>query len=512
MTGRLRSYGLWALAAAALSSCAVGPDFKRPDPPAAESYTKDKVEAQPLVLAADDRTGQRFVGGADIPDQWWELFQSPDLSRLVQQSLKANPTIDAAKATLRQAREARLAQWAAFLPTVSGSFSATRQKSATSSTASPATLANGGLPPPIFNFYTAQLGLFYAPDVFGGTRRAYESVEAQEENARFELLAADLTLTSNVVATAIQEASLRAQIAATERLIAVQKELTHVAREQRGIGTAAGLDLLAQEAAEAQTEASLPPLQKQLELGRDSLAALVGSLPSNEPDETFRLDGLTLPHDLPVSVPSKLVEQRPDVRAAEATLHSATAQVGVAVANMLPQFGITAQTGSTGFTPGELFTPGYGFWSFGASLTQTLFDAGALIHKHREAEAAMDAAAAQYRSTVIGAFQNVADTLHALQTDAAGVTADQKAERAAKDAFEIARRQYGLGTISHVALLNAEQTDLQAELALVQAQAGRLSDTAGLFQALGGGWWNRPADAAESGGAASVAAASRSDG
>ena len=486
-------HGMTAALALAVGACAVGPDFQRPAPPDAEHYTGDKTEARPITGGGE---AQRFTAGGDIPAQWWELYQSPALNRLCEQALKSNPGIDAAKAALRQAAELRKAQWTAFLPTVTGGASLTRNKTATSSVASAATLPNGGLPPTVFNFYSAELDLTYVPDIFGGNRRAYETTEAQEENARFQLEAADLTLTGNVIGTAVAEASLRAQIAATERLVAVQKELTHVTSEQRGIGAAGGLDLLAQEAAEAQTEATLPPLQKQLEITRDSLTALIGHLPDQPPEDEFRLDGLALPHELPLSLPSKLVEQRPDIRAAEASLHAATAQVGVAVAAMLPQFSITANTGSTGFQAGQLFTPGYGFWTLGTNLSQTLFDAGALLHKRRAADAAMDQAAAQYRSTVIGAFQNVADTLHSLQADATGLEADQQAERAAKAAFEIAQRQYRLGTISHVALLNAEVTELQAALILVQAQAARLTDAAGLFQALGGGWWNRPEETA----------------
>ena len=195
--------------------------------------------------------------------------------------------------------------------------------------------------------------------------------------------------------------------------------------------------------------------------------------------------------DLPVSLPSKLIEQRPDVRQAEENLHAASAAVGVALANMLPQFTINADLGSSALKLGQLFTPYTGFWDAGASLTQTLFDAGALLHKRRAADAALDQAAAQYRAAVILACQNVADTLRALQADADALKASAEAERAAKATFDLAERQRALGTISLVAVLNAEQAYRQSELALVQARANRYSDTAGLFQSLGGGWWNR---------------------
>jgi len=335
------------------------------------------------------------------------------------------------------------------------------------------------------------LTLTYTPDVFGLVRRQVEIAKAQEENNRFQLEATYLTLSSNVVVTAIQEASLRGQIAATERLLQMGKQLTDIVQRQRKLGTASELDLLAQQTAEAQTAQTLPPLQRQLGQSRDALTALLGRLPSNEPRETFRLEDLTLPSELPVSLPSKLIEQRPDVRQAEENLHAASAAVGVAIANMLPNFAIDADLGSSALTMGKLFTPYTGFWDAGASLTQTLFDAGALIHKHRAADAALDQAGAQYRAAVILACQNVADTLRALQSDADAMKASADALRAAKKSFDLAGKQRALGTISVVAMLNAEQAYRTAELSLVQAQANRYADTAGLFQALGGGWWNR---------------------
>src|SRR6202011_4943192 len=321
--------------------------------------------------------------------------------------------------------------------------------------------------------------------------RSVEAAKAQAESSRFQLEATYLTLSSNVVVTAIQEASLRGQIAATERLLDLQHQVTVLVRQQQTLGTASHLDVLTQESAEAQTAPTLPPLDKQLGQTRDALTALLGRLPAEEPEETFRLDELTLPGDLPVSLPSKLVEQRPDIRQAEENLHVASAQAGVALADMLPQFTINADTGSSALKIGELFATGNGFWDVGASLTQTLFDAGALLHRHRAADAALDQAGAQYRAAVVLACQNVADSLRALQADADALKASAEANRAAKAAFDLARQQRELGTISFVSVLNAEQIYQQTGLALVQAQANRYSDTAGLFQALGGGWWNR---------------------
>jgi NodT family efflux transporter outer membrane factor (OMF) lipoprotein len=471
---------------AALTACAVGPNFKRPTPPAAADYGSAPMHGETAATEGAAGGAQRFVAGLDIPGQWWTLFRSPELDRLVEQSLKGNPNVGAAQAALRQAHELYLAQRTAFFPNVQGSFGGDRSEYPVNTLTAPTVASNN-----TYNLYTAQLTLSYMPDVFGATRRAVEMAKAQEQSTRFQLEATYLTLSSNVVVTAVQEASLRGQIAATERLLDVQRELTDKVRHQRVLGTASDLDVLAQETAQAQTAETLPPLQKQLGQTRDALTALLGRLPSSEPEETFHLSELTLPTDLPVSVPSKLVEQRPDVQQAEEDMHAASAAVGVALADMLPQFAINADLGSSALKLGKLFSPYTGFWDAGASLTQTLFDAGALLHKKRAADAALDQAGAQYRAAVILACQNVADTLRALQADADAIKASTEAERAAKRTFDLAQHQRDLGTISVVAVLIAEQAYQQAELALVQAEGNRLSDTAGLFQALGGGWWNR---------------------
>lgn len=472
-------------ALAFLPSCAVGPNFKRPPAPTG-GYGSAQPAAQTAAGEAPGGGVQRFVADMDIPSQWWTLFKSPKLDHLVEQSFKANPNADAARAALRQAHELYKAQRASFFPDVQGGFSGNRSEFPTNTLTSP-TVASSST----YTLFTAQLSLSYAPDVFGATRRQVEIAQAQVDSNRFQLEAVYLTLSSNVVVTAVQEASLRGQLAATERLLQLQHQLTDTVQRQRTLGTASDLDVLAQQSAEAQTAQTLPPLQKQLGQSRDALTALLGRLPSDEPEETFRFEELTLPADLPVSLPSQLVEHRPDVRQAEENLHAASAADGVALANMLPQFTIDADLGSSALKLGQLFTPYTGFWDAGASLTQTLFDAGALLHKHRAADAALDQAAAQYRAAVILACQNVADTLRALQADADALKASAEADRAAQKTFELAQRQRALGTISMLAVLNAEQSYRQAELALVQAQANRYADTAGLFQSLGGGWWNR---------------------
>jgi NodT family efflux transporter outer membrane factor (OMF) lipoprotein len=480
---------------AALSACAVGPDFKRPSPPVATGYggasPQEPTTATAAETAAETAGGavQRFVAGMDIPSEWWTLFQSPKLDHLIEQALKANPNVGAAQAALRQAHELYSAQRASYFPNIQGGLSGDRSEFPTNTLTSP-TVASSST----YTLYTAQLTLSYEPDVFGAIRRQVEIAKAQFDSSRFQLEATYLTLSSNVVVTAVQEASLRGQIEAAERLLQLQHQLTETVQHQRLLGTAGDLDVLAQQSAEAQTAQTLPPLQKQLGQTRDALTALLGRLPSDEPRETFRFDELTLPKDLPISLPSRLIEQRPDVRQAEENLHAASAAAGVALANMLPQFAINADLGSSALKLGQLFTPYTGFWDLGASLTQTLFDAGALSHRRRAADAALDQAAAQYRAAVILACQNVADTLRALQADADALRASADAARAAKATFDLALRQRALGTVGLVVVLNAEQSYRQAELALVQAQANRFSDTAGLFQSLGGGWWNRTGD------------------
>ena len=474
---------------ALFAACAVGPNYHRPAPPKAADYGSAPSHGSTAAAPGTGGEEQHFVGEMDLPGQWWTLFQSPKLTTLIDQSLKGNPNLTAAQAALRQADLLFKAQRATLLPLVQGSFGAQRARNALGTIANPTSLPQSS---PYYNLYTAQLSLSYAPDVFGGTRRSLEAARAQVEATRWQLVATYVTLSSNVVTTAVGEASLRGQLAATRRLLELQHQLTETLQHQRKLGTASQADLLAQQAAEAQTAATLPPLEKQLGQTRDALTALLGGLPSDEPPETFGLEDLKLPTELPVSLPSKLIEQRPDVRQAEENLHAASAEVGVSIANMLPQFAITADTGSSALEIGQLFKSNTGFWDLGASLTQTLFDAGALVYRHRAADAALDEAGAQYRAAVILACQNVADTLRALQADAAALQAETQADRAARDSFELARAQYQLGTLSLVALLNSEQTYQQAELARVQAEANRYADTAGLFQALGGGWWNLP--------------------
>lgn len=471
---------------AAFASCAVGPNFHRPSAPTVKGYTPEPLAGRTAQANVAGGEAQRFVQGLDIPGQWWALFRSKPLNTLIDQALKSNPSLAAAQAALRVARENVAAQKGAFYPTIQANFTPSRNKTATGAL-SPAS-ASGN---PYYSLYNTQLTVSYMPDVFGLNRRTVESLQAQAEAQRFQVEATYLTLTSNVVAAAVQEALLRGQIKATQEIVKVQTEALDIMRRQLALGQIAGDAVAAQEAALAQAQASLPPLQKQLAQQRDLLAALAGRFPSEEPSETFDLAALQLPRDLPVSLPAKLVEQRPDVRAAEEQLHSASAEIGVAIANMLPNITLSANGGYAANALSRMFGPGTSYWTIAASLTQPIFEGGTLIHRTRAARAAFEEAAATYRSTVLTAFQNVADSLRALQSDANALTAAVAAERAAATSLDIVRAQLQLGAVAYLALLNAENTYQQALVSLVQARANRYADTAALFQSLGGGWWNR---------------------
>lgn len=467
-----------------VGGCAVGPNFQPPAAPTEAGYYPGALPVRTASSGGLAGGAQFFRPGADLTGQWWTLFHSEPLNRLIDDALRANPDLAAAQAALRAANENVYAQQGAMFPTAGVSFQPERAR------ISGAAFGQPGLTETL-SLVTASVNVSYAPDVFGGTRRQIESLAAQADDQRFQLEATYLTLTSNLVVAAVQEASLRGQIQATRDIIQLETQQLDVVQRQFELGGAAKSDVLSQQATLTATQATLPPLQKQLAQTRDQLAALLGRFPNQQPAAQFQLTSLRLPTDLPVSLPSQLVAQRPDIRAAEAALHAASANVGVAIANELPQFTITGQYGteSLGFT--NLFTPATAIWTIAGSVTQTLFDAGQLLHKKRSAVASFDQAAAQYRSTVIKAFQNVADTLHALQSDADALRSQTVAEQTAAASLDLARRQYQLGAIAYLTLADAQRTYQQALINLVQAQANRFADTAALFQALGGGWWHR---------------------
>ena len=481
MTARC-ARGTGAAILALLAGCTVGPDFKKPAPPQVSGYEQQPQPEATTTANVHGGEAQRFVSGLDIPGEWWTLYHSEPLNAIIENALRANPSLQEAQATLTEAQAQLHAGEGALLPTVSASASTTREKISGAAFGITSAL-------PIFTLNSASVSVSYLLDIWGGTRRQIESLGAQADFERFELEASYLTLTSNVVTTAVEEASLRGQIAATQEIIDIETQELDGLKRQFTEGAAANTAVLAQAATLAQARAQLAPLEKQLAQTRHQLSAYLGRFPSEAQDETFALNSLKLPDTLPVSLPSQLVEQRPDIRAAEAQLHSASAEIGVATANMLPQLTLSGSYGSQ--TNGTLFTPGSAIWSLGAGLTQPLFEGGKLYYQRKAAIAAYEAAAAQYRTTVLTAFQNVADSLRAVQSDAEALTAQSAAEQAAADSLDAARRQFRAGAISYLSLLTAEQTYQQARLNLIEAEASRFSDTAALFQALGGGWWNR---------------------
>jgi NodT family efflux transporter outer membrane factor (OMF) lipoprotein len=480
------AWGLcWSAVAVWLAGCAVGPDFAPPAAPAVNGYTPEPLGTAVPGSATPGGNAQRFVHDLDLPGQWWTVFHSKPLNSLIDKALAANPDLQAAQAALVVARENVYVQVGALFPAVDANFTGSRQKY---EVGQPSDIGAGS---PIFNLFTGQLNISYTPDVFGGTRRAIESLAAQEDAQRFALEATYLTLISNLAGAAVQEATLRDQIAATESIIKIERDVLGVMQRQFKLGDIAEGDVVAQQAALAQVEQTLPPLHKQLLQQRDLIAALIGGFPNARIPETFRLAELRLPRNLPVSLPAQVVEQRPDIRAAEANLQAASAQIGVAIANRLPNITLSGLIGSSALQVDQLFTPGFGFWNATGGVTQPLFHGGALLHSELAAKAAYDQAVAQYKSTVHVAFQNVADSLRAIQSDAVALQKAVASEAASAKSLEITRKRLALGDINYLGVLNAQQTYQQAILSLVQAKAARYADTVALFQALGGGWWNR---------------------
>jgi NodT family efflux transporter outer membrane factor (OMF) lipoprotein len=454
-----------------LTACAIGPDFKSPEPPAVQGYLP----------------GQTVTRAIDVPGRWWEKFRSAQLNRLVEDGLTYNTDLQAAEAAVRAAQANALAQRGGLFPSITTGFGGIRERTPTGTLDTNAVNGAG-----IYNLYTPQVTVGFTPDVFGGIRRSIESAQAIAELQAFQREGVYLTLSSNIALAAIQEGSLRGQIAATQRLIELQNQSLNILKLQNERGQIAMPDVVAQETAVAQARLLLPGLEKQLGQQRNLLAYLTGRVPSDATFPAFQLASFRLPSPLPRAFPADLIRQRPDVRAAEANLRSFNAQIGVAMANRLPQFTLTANAGSTALTVGKLFAPETIFASMAGNAAQTIFDAGSLEQKQVAAEAQSDQALALYRSAVLAAFRNVADVLRALETDNRALNAAIAAETSANRSIELARTQIERGQVAISVVIVAQQAYLQASLARVQAQAARLANIVALYQALGGGWWNRP--------------------
>ena len=469
------------------TGCVVGPNFKPPAPPPVSAYTAEPPQTTAATPGVPGGNAQHFVAGADIPADWWALFHSKVLNALIEQALAHNADLKAAQAAILVAHENTRSQKGAYAPQVSAGASLTRNKDP-SATLAPVPANNSSA----YTLVTPQVSVSYVPDVFGLNKRTVESLAAQERASRYQMIAVDITLTANVAEAAITEASLEDQIATTNELIGIGRQILSLLQFQRSKGYIGGADIAAQQTQLAQLEASLPPLIKQRDQQKDLLAVLIGGYPVQTAGENFSLADFTLPANLPLTLPSVLVEQRPDVLQAEENMHSASAEIGVARANRLPNISLTANAGSNALAIGQIFGPGTGFWNLGAALLAPIFDGGTKLHQERAARYAYQQTAEQYRGTVLTAFQNVADTLVALEQDAETLKADAAATTAAKASLDLARLQYKDGYAAYLSVLNGDQAYQQARLAEVQAEADRFTDTAALFQALGGGWWHQP--------------------
>jgi NodT family efflux transporter outer membrane factor (OMF) lipoprotein len=475
-----------AFAGAALGGCTVGPDYRPPAPPDVQSYTSAPMPSETSAASVKGGESQRLVLGKEIPERWWNLFRSEPLDHMIRLALKDNPTTAAAQATLREAEENLRAQYGAErFPALDMDLSGTREKFTGSA------FGQAGGTGITFNLYNASVKVSYLLDIFGGVTRELEALQSQVDYQRFQLEGTYLTLTANVITTVVQEASLRARIQATKEILSEEEEQYTVVNTQFQLGAASRSDVLAQYTQLSQTRSTLPPLEKQLSQTRHLLAVLLGRFPNDAAAlPALDFDSLELPRELPLSLPSALAQQRPDVRAAEALLHAASAQVGVATANLYPKITLTGSYGSETTALSDLFNPNTMIWNFGAGLLQPLFHGGELIAKRRAAIAAYEQAMANYRETVLQAFQNVADVLRALETDARALKAEAEAADAARKSLDLTKEQFRLGAVSYLTLLIAQRQYQQTRITLILARAARFADTAALFQALGGGWWH----------------------
>ena len=472
--------GLYALLLCCLIGCAVGPNFQYPQPPAIERYT---IGATPAATIPADGKAQQFKQGTEIIADWWLLFKSPQLDAVVKDALENNQSLQAAQANLRQSQDILRAGYGVFYPQVDAGLGASRQQMSSAPT--------GGLNPGgIFNLFTLGTSIGYALDVFGGQRRAVESLGARVDYQRAVVGATYISLSGNVVNTMIAQAGYQEQIKATRQLINLQREQIKITEVQSQAGLVPYANVLGIQSQLASVEATLPPLRQKLNQTRHLLATLAGRMPAQWAPQSIELADLTLPAQLPITLPSHLVRQRPDILAAEAQLHSASADIGVATAALFPSFTLNGTYGVSSNNTSNLFDSSSLFWSLGANITVPLFRGGTLWFGRKAAIDTYQAAAANYRQTALGAFAQVADSLRALEHDAELVEAQARALSTAQETSRLIQASYQAGTANYVQVLIADGQYHQAKIGYIQAQAQRLQDTVALFVALGGGWWN----------------------
>lgn len=462
---------------ATLAGCTVGPRYRAPAAPTATAYTPQPLPAETASSPGTNGKAQRFNEQGAIPAEWWTAFKSPELNAMVDQALKNSPTLEQATARLKQAQEEVMARTGATkYPTVTGNASATEEQ---------LNLAAYGIPfpnPSPFTLLNGSVAVSYALDAWGANRRAIEALKAQRDYEAWQLEGARLMLAGNVVAAAIRQAQIREQIEVTRRLLALEQKELKIAEESERAGGVSDFDVRSQRTLVAQTEAAIPPLELQVDTINDQLAALMGMSPAEAHVDGISLDALHLPEELPLTVPSQLVRQRPDIRAAEALLHEASANVGVATANEFPQIVLTGSGGGLG----TRFNSGGDVWNAGASLAAPIFNGGALQAEKRKAQDAYDEAASAYRAAVLESFREVADALYATERDAETLKARSAAASEAEGSYGIAVKRHQAGGISEANLLDAERQQLQTALDRENAAASRLTDSATLFEALGG--------------------------
>ncbi|MGO9312858.1 MAG: efflux transporter outer membrane subunit [Syntrophobacteraceae bacterium] len=461
------------------AGCAVGPDFVRPKPPAVTQYTHEQAPEQ---TEAADGQAQRFEMGAKIAEDWWRLFNSPELDAVVRKAIDGNRSLQSALAHLRQSRENLRAGYGVFFPQINGSFNAAREKFSPAQFGFPLSSST-------FSLYTLNGTVSYVVDVFGGERRAVENLGAQVDYQMQTTRAAYLTLVGNAVNTCIAEAAYRAQIEATEQIIGFQKQQLQTTENQVKAGTVPYSNALAIRAQLAATEATLPPLKKSLDQAQHLLTALVGQTPEQWAPPPLDLAGITLPVEVPVTLPSELTRRRPDILAAEAQLHSASANIGVATAALFPSLTLSGNYGSNSLDITKLLTPGTGFWSLGSDLAAPIFHGGTLWFQRRAAIQAYQASLSDYQQAVVAGFQQVADALRALEFDARTLEAQSESLVTAERTLKLVEANYRSGLANYLQVLSADSQYQQARLGFVQAQALRLQDTTALFVSLGGGWW-----------------------
>lgn len=482
-SGRLAAVvcGAW------LGACTMGPDFAPPAPPDTPRYTRDPPPESTVQAAG---VAQRFYTGTDLPAQWWRLFGSETINATMAQALAANPTLQAAQASLRESQENLRAGQGVFLPSVNAGAGLSRARSAPAK-------QGASMDGTVYNLATANVLVSYPLDVFGLERRTVEALAAQVDNQRYLTLAVYLTLSANVVNTFIARAAYAAQIRETEQLIELEQQQLASVQAQVQAGTAPYSDLLVQQTLIAGNMALVAPLKQKLSQADNLLAQLTGAPASETTFAAVELDTLKLPADIPVSLPSEWVRQRPDILAAQAQWHVASANIGVATAAMFPSFSLSAEYGRAGAGLGQFSKAGGAFWDMGASLAAPLFSGGRLSAQRRAAIAEYEVQQANYRQTVLAAFSQVADALNALDHDAQALQAQATALSLAKESLALLQTNYRAGMAAYLDVLAADAQYHQASIGYQQALALRLQDTVALFAALGGGWWNAPPPAAE---------------